>query len=179
MTRQEGDLCPHCKKGRLTVDPDRMEYESPDGGSGSHRTGVCDNPDCGKRTRDHTRGVVEPSIGVSDDISVSKGNRRTVSDGVGVSDSIGNTRDTVEPKYSVFFNKKDKRVVIHRIGYCIHIETPEDPKALVSAGVWGFFADKSSTREFAEIIGKSKQVPVSDCKDCKSQPPRVCKEALV
>lgn len=168
MERKEGDPCPRCANGKLTVHPDREVYENEDGSSGSHRTWVCDNPDCKHEARDFKRGIVE-TIDVSDSVSVSKGTNSSVTDTVGVSDSVDGGRDAVEPRYSVFFNKYAKRVTVHRIGYCQHMGKDEDPQAHGSNGIWGYFVDKDAAREFAEIIGKSEQVPVNDCKDCKSR----------
>jgi len=56
MARNVGDLCPHCRKGHLTVDPDREVREDPNGGTASHRTWLCDS--CGKKCRDFNRGMV-------------------------------------------------------------------------------------------------------------------------
>jgi RNase P subunit RPR2 len=67
MARNEGDLCPHCKEGHLTVHPDREVRENSDGGTASHRTWFCDK--CGKTTRDFIRGSVESGINVSDTIT--------------------------------------------------------------------------------------------------------------
>ena len=85
MTRQEGDPCPRCKTGKLTVDPDRDIHENEDGSSGSHRTWLCDS--CGHKTRDFVRGVVD-SVDVSDDVSGTKRTSRGVTDSVDVSDNV-------------------------------------------------------------------------------------------
>ena len=50
MSRQQGDLCPHCNKGKLSVHPDRMIADG-----GSHRTWLCD--ECGKTCKDHVREI--------------------------------------------------------------------------------------------------------------------------
>ena len=62
MSRKEGDLCPHCKEGRLTVHPDR-EVRKEEGGSASHRTWLCDK--CGKTCRDFVREIIE-NVNISD-----------------------------------------------------------------------------------------------------------------
>jgi hypothetical protein len=54
MSRNEGDPCPHCENGHLTVHPDREIREDPSGFA-SHRTWVCDT--CGRTTRDLVRGI--------------------------------------------------------------------------------------------------------------------------
>lgn len=86
MVRQEGDPCPCCKTGKLTVDPDREVYENEDGSSGSHRTWLCDN--CGHKPRDFYRGIGD-SIGVPDDVSRTRGASRGVTDRGDTSDSVG------------------------------------------------------------------------------------------
>ncbi|MDE0089809.1 MAG: hypothetical protein OXP12_00370 [Thaumarchaeota archaeon] len=78
MSRKEGDSCPHCETGTLTVDSDREAYENEDGSTGSHRTWLCDT--CGKQTRDFYRGGQTEHIGVSDVVDAKKGTQRTVSD---------------------------------------------------------------------------------------------------
>lgn len=67
MTRKEGDLCPHCKKGQLTVHPDREVRAEPSGNTASHRTWLCDS--CGMTCRDFIRGIVE-HISHSDNVNV-------------------------------------------------------------------------------------------------------------
>lgn len=69
MARTEGDLCPHCKEGRLTVHSDREVREEPNGGTASHRTWLCNNPKCGKTTRDFERGIVESMGNISDTVT--------------------------------------------------------------------------------------------------------------
>ena len=65
MTRKEGDLCPHCKKGHLTVHPDREIRAEPNGNTASHTTWLCDT--CGKTCRDFERGIIE-HISFSDNV---------------------------------------------------------------------------------------------------------------
>lgn len=68
MSRQQGDICPHCNKGHLTVHPDREVRESKKG-STSHRTWLCDS--CGKICKDLYRGINE-SVGITEDVDVKK-----------------------------------------------------------------------------------------------------------
>ena len=83
MSREFGDPCPHCKVGKLTVHPDREEYENPDGGSGGHRTWLCDK--CGKTSRDFSRGLVD-KISISDSVKTQKGVNRELKDEINISD---------------------------------------------------------------------------------------------
>ena len=60
MTRQQGDLCPHCNKGKLSVHPDTMITDG-----ASYRTWLCD--ECGKTCKDHVIELIE-NVDVSDDV---------------------------------------------------------------------------------------------------------------
>jgi len=59
MSRKQGDLCPHCKEGHLTVHPDR-EIREDKLGTASHKTWLCDK--CGKTCKDFERGVTEAIV---------------------------------------------------------------------------------------------------------------------
>ena len=86
MSREIGDPCPHCNGGKLTVHSDRGIHENADGGSGDHKTWLCDK--CGKITRDVTSGLID-KINVSDNVQAQKGVSRELKDDIGgISDSI-------------------------------------------------------------------------------------------
>lgn len=68
MSRKEGDLCPHCEEGHLTVDPDR-EIREEKGGFASHRTWLCDK--CGEKCKDLVRGINE-TANVSETVKATK-----------------------------------------------------------------------------------------------------------
>ena len=85
MPRKAGDLCPHCKVGKLTVHSDREIYENADGGSGDHKSWLCDK--CGKITRDFSRNLRD-KIGISDSAKVQKGVSRELKDKAGISDDL-------------------------------------------------------------------------------------------
>jgi len=69
MSRKEGDLCPFCEKGHLTVDSDRLIRTDEGGSSASHRTWLCDT--CGKTSKDHVRGIIE-NIDTSEQVDAKK-----------------------------------------------------------------------------------------------------------
>lgn len=61
MSRKQGDPCPHCKIGKLSVHPDRMIADG-----ASHRTWLCDK--CGKTCKDHMREIFE-NVNISETVS--------------------------------------------------------------------------------------------------------------
>ena len=68
MSKKQGDLCPHCKIGRLSVHPDRMASEK-NNQTASYRTWLCDNPECGKTCRDNYIGLTE-HVGITENVVV-------------------------------------------------------------------------------------------------------------
>ena len=87
MPRKVGDLCPRCKVGKLTVYSDREIYENADGGSGDHKSWLCDK--CGKIIKDFSRKVADKIDGISDSVEKQKGVKRELKDNIDdVSDNI-------------------------------------------------------------------------------------------
>jgi len=83
MARKQDDPCPHCKTGKLSVHPD-TKVQIEEKGSVSHRTWLCDNPECGKTCRDFERGNIE-TVSIGEEVlSATKGVETSINENTDV-----------------------------------------------------------------------------------------------